>query len=381
MKMSTTSPKPPKHLRISIFVVAFAIPDTMLDVVSENAFTERERERAVQMRTIIRGGNGGTNLGHLFQFAANQFSAAGALLSAQHMKVEINLEKYGGVFAVALVRRGITMNTTACSLCPNGIEEVDHLLINCNFASEVFRWLSKWCDIPNLAFGSIILALIYGCFWVIWKNQNDKVFNKIPTTPTKAADNIMTLVFDRIKHRGSFGNCNWANWCCSPFSSQYLLRTHIFPRTPKPLTFSKNRLRGAKNRSILSPVAKKNFRKNNFFFSKTLHMGKFFFLPICTSLYNIYLKANFNYYERFGESRSRFFERNNGLGDIGNWGSSRHLYQLQPLIGALLLQQQHEFSQEICYLLPEENALLFANFTAADFSSHGVLSPVMTLNG
>ncbi|KAL4591436.1 hypothetical protein LXL04_004401 [Taraxacum kok-saghyz] len=41
--------------------------------------------RAVQMRTIIGGGNGGTNLGHLFQFAADQFSDAGALLSVQHM--------------------------------------------------------------------------------------------------------------------------------------------------------------------------------------------------------------------------------------------------------------------------------------------------------
>ncbi|KAL4582067.1 hypothetical protein LXL04_006605 [Taraxacum kok-saghyz] len=41
--------------------------------------------RAVQMRTIIGGGNGGTNLGHLFQFAADQFSDAGALLSAQHI--------------------------------------------------------------------------------------------------------------------------------------------------------------------------------------------------------------------------------------------------------------------------------------------------------
>ncbi|KAL4568292.1 hypothetical protein LXL04_023901 [Taraxacum kok-saghyz] len=46
------------------------------------------------------------------------------------------------------------------------------------------------------------------------------------------------------------------------------------PRTPKPLTFSKNRLRGAKNRSNISPVAKKNFRKNDFFFPKTLHMCK-----------------------------------------------------------------------------------------------------------
>ncbi|KAL4587018.1 hypothetical protein LXL04_011667 [Taraxacum kok-saghyz] len=33
--------------------------------------------------------------------------------------------------------------------------------------------------------------------------------------------------------------------------------------------------------------------------------------------------ANWNDYERFGGSRSRFFERNNGLGDIENWRSSR----------------------------------------------------------
>ncbi|KAL4591767.1 hypothetical protein LXL04_004738 [Taraxacum kok-saghyz] len=40
------------------------------------------------------------------------------------------------------------------------------------------------------------------------------------------------------------------------------------PKTPKLLTFSKNRLRGAKNRSNTSPVAKKIFRKKDFFFQK-----------------------------------------------------------------------------------------------------------------
>ncbi|KAL4575796.1 hypothetical protein LXL04_011882 [Taraxacum kok-saghyz] len=45
------------------------------------------------------------------------------------------------------------------------------------------------------------------------------------------------------------------------------------PRTSKPLTFSKNRLRGAKNRSNTSPAAKKKIRKN-VFFSKTLHICK-----------------------------------------------------------------------------------------------------------
>ncbi|KAL4578755.1 hypothetical protein LXL04_014886 [Taraxacum kok-saghyz] len=49
-------------------------------------YLKSRSKRAVQMRTIIGRGNGGTNLGHLFQFAANQFSDAGALLSAQHIR-------------------------------------------------------------------------------------------------------------------------------------------------------------------------------------------------------------------------------------------------------------------------------------------------------
>ncbi|KAL4563770.1 hypothetical protein LXL04_027815 [Taraxacum kok-saghyz] len=120
------------------------------------------------------------------------------------------------------------------------------------------------------------------------------------------------------------------------------------PRTPKPLTFSKNRLRGAKNRSNISMVAKNFFRKNDFFFVQI-----FFFCICAQSLYSTYLKGlvkknlkenakkkkiaymhknkkklhicktNCNHYKRFVGSRSRFFERNNSLGDIGNWGSSR----------------------------------------------------------
>ncbi|KAL4573820.1 hypothetical protein LXL04_020639 [Taraxacum kok-saghyz] len=53
------------------------------------------------------------------------------------------------------------------------------------------------------------------------------------------------------------------------------------PRTLKPLTFSKNRLRGAKNWSNRSSVAKKISEKT-IFFSKTLHMCKKFFLHMCT---------------------------------------------------------------------------------------------------
>ncbi|KAL4573547.1 hypothetical protein LXL04_020357 [Taraxacum kok-saghyz] len=81
------------------------------------------------------------------------------------------------------------------------------------------------------------------------------------------------------------------------------------PRTPKPLTFSKNRLWGAKNRSNTSP--------SHIYKKKKLH--------ICIKIifFRKFFSANYNDYKRFEGSQSRVFERNNGLGDIGNWGKSR----------------------------------------------------------
>ncbi|KAL4557336.1 hypothetical protein LXL04_035511 [Taraxacum kok-saghyz] len=68
--------------------------------------------------------------------------------------------------------------------------------------------------------------------------------------------------------------------------------------TPKPLTFSKNRLRRAKNRSNTSLLhVCKNLRKKSFFREKISATGLVF--------------------ERFLASRSRFFEKVNGLGVLG----------------------------------------------------------------
>ncbi|KAL4569247.1 hypothetical protein LXL04_024883 [Taraxacum kok-saghyz] len=101
------------------------------------------------------------------------------------------------------------------------------------------------------------------------------------------------------------------------------------PRTPKPLTFSKNRLRGLKIAQIQARVLLKQIEKKR---KKKVHICKIK-KKSCTyanikKKYRFFGKknsANFNHYKRFGGSRSRFFERNNGLGDIGNWESSRWL--------------------------------------------------------
>ncbi|KAL4579974.1 hypothetical protein LXL04_016146 [Taraxacum kok-saghyz] len=74
------------------------------------------------------------------------------------------------------------------------------------------------------------------------------------------------------------------------FENSYILEN---PRTPKPLTFSTNRLREAKNRSNTSPFLEKKIAFSDFFFATGF------------------------VFERFLASRSRFFEKVNGLGVLG----------------------------------------------------------------
>ncbi|KAL4579339.1 hypothetical protein LXL04_015481 [Taraxacum kok-saghyz] len=146
------------------------------------------------------------------------------------------------------------------------------------------------------------------------------------------------------------------------------------PRTPKPLTFSKNRLRGAKNRSNTSPVAKIFSEKTTFFFKNYAYVQFFFhicifyvFVSKTLKCLKIKRKKKVAYMQkkkkvarrknkkknRFSEKKKNkriimiinvlkgpevgFFERNNGLGDIENWGSSRVLGNMVGVIGSTTL--------------------------------------------
>ncbi|KAL4588641.1 hypothetical protein LXL04_001533 [Taraxacum kok-saghyz] len=140
--------------------------------------------------------------------------------------------------ATELSRRGILVNLTGCPLCMEDVaEEMDHLFLGCSLAKEVLVWLFSWCNISIQNFQTveelvnfaaewgrcpkkrkILLAVLYGAIWNIWKARNDVIFNKIPASINKIKDNILTMVFGWIKYRGNFGNCTWAGWCVSPFN-------------------------------------------------------------------------------------------------------------------------------------------------------------------
>ncbi|KAL4581896.1 hypothetical protein LXL04_006430 [Taraxacum kok-saghyz] len=138
--------------------------------------------------------------------------------------------------SAALSIRGINVNSTDCILCPNGIDEVNHILINCPSTKEVLDWIFIWCGLPTQYFSEVIdlvtfdacwgrcpkkrklfVAICYSFLWCVWKKRNDRLFNNSITSTGKLKDNIALLVFDWVKNRGSFKNCNFAAWCNSPF--------------------------------------------------------------------------------------------------------------------------------------------------------------------
>nr|KAJ0214893.1 hypothetical protein LSAT_V11C300121650 [Lactuca sativa] len=139
--------------------------------------------------------------------------------------------------ADALTHRGVNTNSTLCSMCSNQEETADHLLVDCMFANDTFKWISKWCglDLPLfstveevISFASqwgncpkkrkILISIVYGIMWCIWPARNNRIFNQAPSKPSSTADHAMTLIYGWVKYRGKIENCNWVFWCNNPFS-------------------------------------------------------------------------------------------------------------------------------------------------------------------
>ncbi|KAL4555996.1 hypothetical protein LXL04_038631 [Taraxacum kok-saghyz] len=193
--------------------------------------------RAVQMRTIIGGGNGGTNLGHLFQFAADQFSDAGALLSAQHIRRKTIGNRVKREIWEAVEGRG-TSGSEQTFMVVVGVDEGDMEA----FKVKELREFHHGIDVALSWIGDADRMRLFQCC-------------------------IRTHLIQYLSVCG-YGDSG-------SFKNSYIPEN---PRTPKPLTFLKNRLREAKNRSNTNP--KQNKKICTYAKKKNLHICKSVFLEL-----------------------------------------------------------------------------------------------------
>ncbi|KAL4576458.1 hypothetical protein LXL04_012552 [Taraxacum kok-saghyz] len=128
--------------------------------------------------------------------------------------------------AVALIRRGIPVDSTICKGCRTEEDDSKHILFDCPFARTVWRWIMTWCSIQFPCFQSqllkkrrhTLLSICYGALWWIWRARNERIFNSQHNSPAKVADTIQAQVFSWIKYRRKQCNIKWVDWYTRPLN-------------------------------------------------------------------------------------------------------------------------------------------------------------------
>ncbi|XP_071687671.1 uncharacterized protein [Rutidosis leptorrhynchoides] len=130
--------------------------------------------------------------------------------------------------------RGIDLHSVRCPVCDDDLESVDHFIVSCKFASDVWSRIYNWWKLGpcscsnvdilegNIAHASTSLgqkiwkAVVWVCAYYLWKNRNLKVFhNESWCTPVLVSE-IQVKSFEWITGRIKGKKIDWPNWLVNP---------------------------------------------------------------------------------------------------------------------------------------------------------------------
>ncbi|XP_071695872.1 uncharacterized protein [Rutidosis leptorrhynchoides] len=140
---------------------------------------------------------------------------------------------------VELDKRGIDLDSIRCPLCDDDLESVDHSIIFCKYALDIWERLFRWWGLGSFSSYSLpeiisedsnISASTRGskiwqatkwvCAYFIWKNRNNKTFKgKCAIGPVTLSE-IQVMSFEWISKRSKLKNFDWLVWLSNP--SHYL---------------------------------------------------------------------------------------------------------------------------------------------------------------
>ncbi|XP_071700411.1 uncharacterized protein [Rutidosis leptorrhynchoides] len=138
---------------------------------------------------------------------------------------------------IELDKRGIDLNSVRCSLCDDDLESVDHSLIFCKNAMDVWDRVFAWWDLGSMtnlsinellrghgpssptSFGSKLWqAVEWVSAYLIWRNRNEKVFRDKCWNPHMALNEIQVKTFEWISKRSRKRKLDWLTWLNDPRS-------------------------------------------------------------------------------------------------------------------------------------------------------------------
>ncbi|XP_071694930.1 uncharacterized protein [Rutidosis leptorrhynchoides] len=136
-----------------------------------------------------------------------------------------------------LDKRGIDLDSVRCPLCDDDVESIEHSLIFCRYAMDIWIRDYKWWGlgaVTNLSiselfrskcnrslsplWSSIWQSIEWTCGYLIWKNRNLKVFSNSSWCGPSGLMEIQLKSFEWISTRLKNHRLDWLGWISNPWS-------------------------------------------------------------------------------------------------------------------------------------------------------------------
>ncbi|XP_071695652.1 uncharacterized protein [Rutidosis leptorrhynchoides] len=137
---------------------------------------------------------------------------------------------------VELDKRGVDLHSLRCPLCDDCLESIEHTLVFCNHALDLWKRVYSWWGlghVSNLSMAEILRgntttpcsrigkriwqAVEWVCAYLIWKNRNNKVFRGKCWNTLAAFNELQIMSFEWIANRISKKRkIEWLSWVNDP---------------------------------------------------------------------------------------------------------------------------------------------------------------------
>ncbi|XP_071718450.1 uncharacterized protein [Rutidosis leptorrhynchoides] len=136
-----------------------------------------------------------------------------------------------------LDKRGIDLHSVRCPICDDDIETIEHSLVFCKHAFDVWARVYKWWGLDsfsNLSTSETFLGSInatssglgskiwqavdWTSGYILWKNRNNKVYKNKSSCGPSVLSEIQVISFDWISRRLKGKQLDWHIWLVNPHS-------------------------------------------------------------------------------------------------------------------------------------------------------------------
>ncbi|XP_071726746.1 uncharacterized protein [Rutidosis leptorrhynchoides] len=145
-----------------------------------------------------------------------------------------------------LDKQGIDLDSLLCPMCNEVIESVDHVILSCKFAKEVWVGIHKWWNLNPMSYTNISDQLksvnqggipsnlkkvcnVWATSYIIWKNRNQKVFQNNPWATPKLVNEVQVKTFEWISNPSRKGHFEWQQWLTCHFNMSFPSAINLDP--------------------------------------------------------------------------------------------------------------------------------------------------------